>query len=1092
MRRLCPVVIVSAFALWGSAGEVVPRRVAVLCEQQDEALLGLVEQAEVQLSQEQGVELLDRAKIQRVWQEQALSLEQAAICETAVAMGKVLTADVLVVVGLRDDTVTWRVMNTSDGRLLRLELIRWPPQNREAVLSRAVSLTVMGIEQSRARTINPQYVAVARFVNEDLSRQYDALEEALPELLSAHLSSSPRTVMVERDELVKLAEELDRTTGAAGKYQPSMFLVEGTLRSKVEQGQVVVAARVSVGAPGKSGKTRFECVGTGSDMAGLSAGIAERLVKEMGSGNARAAQPMLSDEAEAFYRKGVFFNNQKAYVAALRLYETASVLAPTNEVYRQAVTASRQMALSWKLLPPETMLTRYIQEASECERVFRNNLSTVTNCLVWSPWQKPHLINAVAYDSPCGEKKREACKAYFSVLDAAEEWHKARKLPLHEALPESLENALFEGTVIEGLEYYDRCVRRLIDWYAADKKTQDMLHGFLLRLAQRMKVSSVGGVADEQRNEYQDRLLGELARDGRPLVSLLANAVLSEQYWKHPNWAFRPDAKERAQEAIRRLALWTEPGLPPGEIYRNLTHAMASGGRDLSPLIGAMREALKAPGAQYSSALDGLIGQIFGYADAGISFLPYRDWSDLLVLHLAHRLPAGTTPAAGPAVAYVEALAKRIITSETQPTMTPAALDCVAEINRFMESRGLALPVPEVPKPPVPVVADPAQTVAWSVDLWKLIGAKYDSDSPRAALVVGDQTAYLALYHGDRQKHILTICEIDLQTGVVRSDVASVSLPPPFIRFPFTKARMVGRQVVLESEPASYLYDPQKGLRPAASVAGFPAGEITSACTLNGRSFVGCRGGFGEWSDETEQLSMICSSRVADGRYPLSGSNQYDVVAMAADHQNNRLLLMVREIVIKEMGDGTRVKKMGIIGPRNGLWEYAVATGAMRHVVPIPDHDISFDRCATDMNYVYADCGGKCQLVYDIASPSNSLAFVSATERFFPSRIPGSVPCREIRKVPKAVDFVHLWPMVMKDGDLIYKDSWADPSAVLVWPRGAEAGYPVRVVDRDGKDLVRKRHASDEVKELIPCRYGALFRSEIRIGLIPFPLRAEK
>jgi hypothetical protein len=1013
--------------------------VALLCDSADVGVLALIEQAEVKLSAEPDVVVLDRANIQKVWREQALSLEQAAIGATTVMIGKVLTADILVVVSLRENCLAWRVMNTADGRLLRLSVPQWPPENRETTLAQAVTSIKGGIAKARAVAAAPQYIAVARFVNQDVSRQYDSLEGVLPELVSAFLADEPRVIVVERADLPKIEAELMQTAGIGGAYRASTLLVEGMFTTKRADGSVTVAADLSAGTPGTPGAIRYACEGSALDAPGLARAIAERLLRELGDSSRPTANPGLADEANVFFSKGRFFDSQKAYAASVPLYETACALAPTNSLYRLALGESRRCALKSSSLAPGIRLTYCIQEAADCQRAFQEDLPStaymrrVAYLTGEFPWLHATYIDTVPFASPDGARKRDAVDAYFTALHAVVAWHKARKQPLPKDIALSLSCAIIEGRMLETPASFRMALHQLVDLRVAGNEAEALYSFDLMRLSYH-HIKVMEGVPVDAFDRLLDDTLDELTRDGRPLVRLLATVALSAKYRPRQEGAdsiSRPDANERLQSAVRQLVVWSGPAVPES-VYRDL-HGGLADCRDPRPFAAIIRAALDTPGANRSA-----------------------------VEQTARRV--------------IAALTTRGFTMQDSPStrMTPESRACVDDITQCLTNNGLTLPAP--PKPlaanrPAPTALAsntvPAHRVAWHVDVGKLVGREISAS--RAALAVGEQVAYLIVFNGSRLEHELTVNAIDLQTGNVQTNVAVWRMPldPPY-RDGTISVSLQGAMLWVQGDGQSFLYAPGKGIRPIAPEDGFPAGAMKSWAAVGGRHFVGCTGGFGEWFPAQRRFEMICSSRTPDARLPLAGGLLYEVMGIAADETNQKVILAVMEISNRK-------------DTRNGLWEYCVTNGAQRQLVPFLDSSTaSIYTFRSDAEYVYLRPGGMpFVLAYNYRSPAQSTLI---TTKEWPHEVREVVPTQDIRYEPG--HFVLAWPIAAKNGTLIYAKGLSGAAGLFVWPRNAAADHPIRLVDKEGREVASQKYKSDRIKELAACRYGIVYRFGGCVGLI--------
>lgn len=1088
----------------GAAADVLSRRVAMLCERQDESLLGLVEQAEVQIGQEAGIELLDRANIQKVWKEQAFSLEQSAIQETAVQVGKLLRADVLAVVSAREGYVACRLMNTGDGRLLNLQVSKWPSENRAATLAQMVSCVRSGVEKSRAVVGDARYLAVARFVNRDILRQFDALEEALPELVSARLSPAPRLVLVERAQLAKIEEESARTAGGENAYRASAWLVEGVFSSRRDGGAVTIRVDLSAGSLARPDLIRYTCEGSAADPAGLASAIAEKLVRGLdGDAKLPAAAP-LGEEAEALYRKGLFFDSQKAYAASLPIYEAACALAPSSPIYRTAAKAARRLALVGSSdrvyagpgatckLSPEVRLSYYLQEIGDWESVVRNDLPAAKDMLknmngFSAPWLDTTHFGAVPFDSPLGAEKKEALEAYFSTVDAVVKWHAAHRLPLPKAVLWSLQETAFTDSNVESPRHFCARLRQLVGLDGSPGQSERMLEE-LTRLARRHTVTRQGA-PPEALDPFAEAIFAELTQDRRLLIRFLATAALCAPYTREGNWTYRADTPERTQTAVNQLALWNEPALP-GEVahvgmpvYRVLENALLfKNWRDVRPGVAALRKALQEPGAAYTAALAALTEQLLLGATTVRTPPPYREWSDVLCLHLGYCAKSGQK-------AFAEKLAREALQAESGPGLSSESAACVEQVKRCLAANGLGAPAAELPQPapgsaPAPLAAEPSvrtHQVAWHIDMEKILGQTIGRSS--LAVAADGKTAFFVADTSNSRTRVrkISVSVIDLRTANVQTNLAvyrgEADDSGALSAVPAGKMLwLVPDRQTLAARRTMFLYTPESGLLPVTPDLGLPVQEMRSLAALRGRCFVGCLGGLGEWSFEQKRFSMIDGNRVSSEGRPLSGGPLYEIADLWADEPGNRLFLLVREAQSKPSGEGAGVSLRTAQGSRNGVWEYSLTNGLQRQVLPLCHWGEVCYHTKVDERYLYLCNVGYTLIINPRALGESVVAALPDSH----GAILQDMPTQDVRRIPGSLFGS---PVAARNGDLVYAKE--EGSAVYLWPRDSGASQRIRLVDKEGCDLFPPRYAARTVRDFAACQYGVVYRrNDGCVGLV--------
>src|SRR5207244_4220275 len=152
---------------FGSSIVSAATRVALMNGEGSEQIANVVDLAHVALSREPELELLDRALIRRVLEEQKLSLSGVVDASQAIAVGKLLTVDLIAVV----------------------VVVRTAHRKREG------------------RTPAFHTVGVMTVRNADLPRSQDGLCEAVGLLVERGLARSPDLAVLERRRLAHVNEE---------------------------------------------------------------------------------------------------------------------------------------------------------------------------------------------------------------------------------------------------------------------------------------------------------------------------------------------------------------------------------------------------------------------------------------------------------------------------------------------------------------------------------------------------------------------------------------------------------------------------------------------------------------------------------------------------------------------------------------------------------------------------------------------------------------------------------------------------------------------------------------------------------------------
>ena len=448
-RHLCIGLVVGL--VWTSAhgAQNVPT-VAILADR--EAGLGLsslVAILEARLSQGDGVRLLERAAIDKVLQEQQVSVAGLVERDAALKVGKLLRADAFVLLSLEDTPVAAstgsragdrppNVLGVDEsesmqsgqgakpaGQLLRVRVAEtahglrlwdgYEPLNGSEVeatagrIAERVRAVVAKVGQPTGQVIPLGIVDIHRV---QLPETYERLVRVLPGLLSACLGNEPRILMLERESLGILLRERQLTEGEDVAFWSSAVLIDGTLQPDPGKG-VKVGLRLRRGS-GEEIST-FD-IPIDANAPAVAVGKA---AAEIGKGVLKVPLSTRWDgerEAEEFYRQGLLLSSHARWKGAGQVLEVAHALCPdrvfyTGALYRcewlacidrqGAVSDPRPNLLSdMELAELVSLLVRQVREG------FRNGSLTAQEI-----WRNPCL------DLGDGIGSREYFRSRFAMSD---------------------------------------------------------------------------------------------------------------------------------------------------------------------------------------------------------------------------------------------------------------------------------------------------------------------------------------------------------------------------------------------------------------------------------------------------------------------------------------------------------------------------------------------------------------------------------------------------------------------------------------------------------------------------------------------------
>ncbi|MCX7421114.1 MAG: hypothetical protein NT013_16450 [Planctomycetia bacterium] len=212
VRRLIACCLTAGLLLLGSNSSSAATRIALLNGEGTDQTANVVDLAQVALSKEPELELLDRAFIRRVMDEQKLSVSGLVDASQEIAVGKLLAVDLIAVVetspGKENENVPGLVI--FDSRTgVRYWNAALPVAATELEKSAdAIVIAVRTAHRKReGRTPAFHTVGLMTVRNADLPRSQDGLCEAVGLLVERGLSRSPDLAVLERRRLAHVNEE---------------------------------------------------------------------------------------------------------------------------------------------------------------------------------------------------------------------------------------------------------------------------------------------------------------------------------------------------------------------------------------------------------------------------------------------------------------------------------------------------------------------------------------------------------------------------------------------------------------------------------------------------------------------------------------------------------------------------------------------------------------------------------------------------------------------------------------------------------------------------------------------------------------------
>lgn len=331
-RRLIACCLITALVLLGSNVASAASRVALLNGDGSEPIANVVDLAQVALSKEPELELLDRALIRRVLAEQKLSVSGVVDASQAIAVGKLLTVDLIAVVETSPGKEGVPGLVIFDSRTgVRYWNAALPVVATE--LERAADAVVIAVRSAHrkreGRTPAFHTVGVMTVRNADLPRSQDGLCEAVGLLVERGLSRSPDLAVLERRRLAHVNEER-----ALPVVDPPKDLLASLTTIDLEISRAVdgrgLKGTALLKPAGVDQPQNVAVTIPGLNPVLLAETLLTKLIEELRAAPAvTAADPRL--EARRFDAEAIHHYSHQRWGDAVRAAEAAWALDPTNE-----------------------------------------------------------------------------------------------------------------------------------------------------------------------------------------------------------------------------------------------------------------------------------------------------------------------------------------------------------------------------------------------------------------------------------------------------------------------------------------------------------------------------------------------------------------------------------------------------------------------------------------------------------------------------------------------------------------------------------------------------------------------------------------
>ena len=336
---LC-VVFATTFILCvtSQAADINSIRIAIITDR-DSSLgqLPLISFLETKLSAKAGVQLLERGQIDKILDEQKMSLSGLLDRNSIIKVGQILRADAFLMLSAEDtqDTgqlIRIRFVDSNKGLRLIDTFEEINPSQEEAAADRIIKKINESIPKIQLTADKAVLVGIIGIHRVQLGEQYQWLERVLPAMLSSGLGKEPRIIVLEREDLKVLQDEKLLTPGSDSKFFSSTVLINGYLQRRDSKGLVL---RISI----RHGYTETEEIELPIEPNEPKLAVdtaTEMIIKQVLNASPSVSwQP--KEEADEFLYEGSLLTRHKRFKEALSPLETAHALVPKDFHYTWGV-----------------------------------------------------------------------------------------------------------------------------------------------------------------------------------------------------------------------------------------------------------------------------------------------------------------------------------------------------------------------------------------------------------------------------------------------------------------------------------------------------------------------------------------------------------------------------------------------------------------------------------------------------------------------------------------------------------------------------------------------------------------------------------
>jgi hypothetical protein len=334
MTHSTSFVMGSLFLILAAGGEALgATRLALIVGPGGPEVRSVIDLATAKLSEVRGVELLERAGIDRVLAEQKLTLAGLADAGQAVIVGKLLSADVLSVVEPAPDGKSALGLVVFDARTgLRLWDAALPAGGPDKQADGVADALKAALKKHAAGKDGLRTVGFVSVRNADLPQSMDSFCDSLGQMIERRLVAAPSVGVLERQRLEAVTGERALPTQASEKNLLGSLVQLDLEVRRGPKGEGLSATVLLSNPKGKRlGKVSYRVKPSDPTDAidALAKGICEALKATPAKGDGEPAR-----EGVRFLVEAKQLWSFKQYNRALRAAESAHALAPADPAIR--------------------------------------------------------------------------------------------------------------------------------------------------------------------------------------------------------------------------------------------------------------------------------------------------------------------------------------------------------------------------------------------------------------------------------------------------------------------------------------------------------------------------------------------------------------------------------------------------------------------------------------------------------------------------------------------------------------------------------------------------------------------------------------